>query len=364
MADDPTTTTIVHDTIADDVVSSFSDDEIERQQQQQQPLNDVVSPSPSPPPSTAAFADTYTPASFTVALAATPERKPIDDSRRLFQRLWTDEDEIELLRGYLEYTGARGGGGGGHHHDTTAFYDQIKNKLQLEFNKNQLVEKLRRLKKKYRNVVAKMSSGKEFVFKSPHDHATFEFSRRIWSNFRSSNVDFDHNTVAGGDAGGGLTTTTTRKRFREPNDDDNNNFNFDSVNNTNNNDDNAVFNAVSNDFVKSVGVSSQLQVFVEETIKNCLSPVLKDLVSNAAVNQCTTEGGGGGGGEEERERGSVRVKGVGELALNAMPLHFPRGGMDDKWRKQQIIELEVYSKRLHLVQDQIKSALDELRSIN
>ena len=35
-----------------------------------------------------------------------------------------------------------------------------------------------------------------------------------------------------------------------------------------------------------------------------------------------------------------------------------RGGdtMDERWRKQQILELEVYSKRLELVQDQIKSA--------
>lgn len=37
--------------------------------------------------------------------------------------------------------------------------------------------------------------------------------------------------------------------------------------------------------------------------------------------------------------------------------------VDEKWRKQQILELEVYSKRLELVQDQIKVALEELRSM-
>ncbi|CAI0384207.1 unnamed protein product [Linum tenue] len=36
---------------------------------------------------------------------------------------------------------------------------------------------------------------------------------------------------------------------------------------------------------------------------------------------------------------------------------------DEKWRKQQILELEVYSKRLELVQDQIRSQLEELRSV-
>lgn len=111
------------------------------------------------------------------------EKKPLpqqlDESRRLFQRLWTDEDEIELLQGFLDYTTQRGNA---HHHDTALFYDQIKSKLQLDFNKNQLVEKLRRLKKKYRNVMNKITSGKDFSFKTAHDQATFEISRKIWSS--------------------------------------------------------------------------------------------------------------------------------------------------------------------------------------
>lgn len=31
-----------------------------------------------------------------------------DESRRLFQRLWTDEEEIRILRGFLEFTSRRG----------------------------------------------------------------------------------------------------------------------------------------------------------------------------------------------------------------------------------------------------------------
>lgn len=126
---------------------------------------------------TTATTTTVTPSSVAVTKIATvdpiqePKSRQIDDSRKLFQRLWTNEDEIELLKGFLEYTASRGVG---HHHDTTAFYDQIKSRLQLDFNKNQLVEKLRRLKKKYRNVVSRISSGKNFVFKSAHDQETFE----------------------------------------------------------------------------------------------------------------------------------------------------------------------------------------------
>jgi hypothetical protein len=31
-----------------------------------------------------------------------------DESRRLFQRLWTDEEEIRILRAFLEFTSRRG----------------------------------------------------------------------------------------------------------------------------------------------------------------------------------------------------------------------------------------------------------------
>uniref|UniRef100_A0A803KPL4 Uncharacterized protein n=2 Tax=Chenopodium quinoa TaxID=63459 RepID=A0A803KPL4_CHEQI len=102
-----------------------------------------------------------------------------------------------------------------------------------------------------------------------------------------------------------------------------------------------------------------MQGLIEEAVRSCLSPMVKDMVNNT-VNG-TVFGGSSGG-----------IKGVGALALNAVPLNFSgvnsvggSGGdvMDEKWRKQQILELEVYSKRLELVQDQIKLSLDELRSM-
>ena len=64
-------------------------------------------------------------------------------------------------------------------------------------------------------------------------------------------------------------------------------------------------------------------------------------------------------------RGAFGARGF-SLNLNPMPLmNWSFGGgemVDEKWRKQQILELEVYSKRLELVQDQIKAAMEELRS--
>ncbi|XP_072994856.1 probable transcription factor At1g44810 [Typha latifolia] len=104
-----------------------------------------------------------------------------------YQKLWTEADEIAILEGFLEFVTERGTTHANYQHDTGPFYDRIKGRLQIEFNKNQLVEKLRRLKKKYRNTVARMER-KDFSFRSPHEKATFEIARNIWSpNFKPRN---------------------------------------------------------------------------------------------------------------------------------------------------------------------------------
>ena len=65
--------------------------------------------------------------------------------------------------------------------------------------------------------------------------------------------------------------------------------------------------------------------------------------------------------------GPFGARGFGGMAFNPLPLYSSGPSMmnlgigevmDEKWRKQQILELEVYSKRLELVQDQIKTSLE------
>ncbi|XVF06267.1 hypothetical protein REPUB_Repub06bG0032900 [Reevesia pubescens] len=284
-----------------------------------------------------------------------PPPQQFDESRRLFQRLWTDEDEIELLQGFLDYTTSKTNSNSSsshhHHYDTALFYDQIKSKLQLDFNKNQLVEKLRRLKKKYRNVMNKISSGKDFSFKSPHDQATFEISRKIWSN---SVGKVEDNVLDD-----------------EENNTNNNNININLIDESGEKKNFTPKSAATKKRSRSKGGKMEEKrvlndEFVitdhnfnnrKETVKSCLTPLFKELLGSVM-------GGGGGCGG----------RGISGLAMNAMPLSFGgslnfgggAGGngelMDERWRKQQILELEVYSKRLELVQDQIKAALDELRS--
>uniref|UniRef100_A0A1D1YFB2 Glabrous enhancer-binding protein-like DBD domain-containing protein n=1 Tax=Anthurium amnicola TaxID=1678845 RepID=A0A1D1YFB2_9ARAE len=311
-----------------------------------------------------------------LALALAEEKKPLavlEDSRRLFQRLFTDEDEIAILQGFLDFTSQRSAATShhAHHHDTGPFYDQIRTRLQLDFNKNQLVEKLRRLKKKYRNIVNKMGSGKDYAFKSPHDHATFDLSRKIWgSNLYSRGAgacpdddeDDDptpHPQIGGnGDCGGvgpaaSMMTSSDRRRSRRRG-------RRRSL---------VAAAAAAEALLMTPEAPVEVKVaeshmptamasvpnVIEETVRSCLSPLFKEMLCYAV---------GGPIGPGAASAGGFAGLGLSPLSLNAgsNPGNAPNAAaLDDKWRKQQILELEVYSKRLELVQEQIKLMLEELR---
>ncbi|KAK4379047.1 hypothetical protein RND71_000909 [Anisodus tanguticus] len=291
---------------------------------------------------------------FAVPVILPGMKKPsaaFDESRKLFQRLWTDEDEVELLQGFLDYTTQRGLNSSSqqHHYDTTAFYDQIKCKFQLDFNKNQLVEKLRRLKKKYRTVMNKMGSGKDFVFKSAHDQTTFEISRKIWSSggsyvrnspggsvgFSAPPEDVHTESVkvefqpSGGSTNVPMPTTNSAPIPVTP------------------------VAGVAAPATTPAAVATSVPSLIEETVRNCVSPIFKELLNSVANLNGPTRGLGFG---------------FGGMGMSPIPLGFGGGEIsmemmgDEKWRKQQMLELEVYSKRLELIQDQVKAQLEELRS--
>ncbi|MQL86705.1 hypothetical protein Taro_019238 [Colocasia esculenta] len=290
----------------------------------------------------------------------------LEDSRRMFQRLWTDEDEIAILQGFLDFSsGRRRAAVAAHHHDTGPFYDQIRARLRLDFNKSQLVEKLRRLKKKYRNVTGKMSSGKDHAFRSPHDQATFELSRQIWGNAIYSRggggdeVDVDDLAPhqVGDLEGGGVVAVSEprkpRRRSRKR-----------SVAE-------AAVTPAAGAVVLAAG-SAPVEVkiseshtspkamapvpnVIQETVRSCLSPMFKELLCWAVGGRMG--GGAVAGGILEGLTLSLLPLGVGSnhVKLEGAPM------ADEKWRKQQIMELEVFSKRMELVQEQIKLILRELR---
>ncbi|KAI3908284.1 hypothetical protein MKX01_027306 [Papaver californicum] len=109
----------------------------------------------------------------TITGATPPNATPTPNSDRKprFQRVFSEEDEIYLLKGFLEIT-----------QDTPnpamaapMLYERVGKSLSGEINQTQLIEKLRKLRQKYtKQVVEKL------VIKNPHEKEIFEISNKIW----------------------------------------------------------------------------------------------------------------------------------------------------------------------------------------
>ncbi|KAM7262518.1 hypothetical protein ACFE04_000201 [Oxalis oulophora] len=117
------------------------------------------------------------------------------DRKPLFQRLFTEKDEITLLQGIIDYTANIG-------NDPftriAAFYDYIKQSLQCDATEAQLHYKMKRMRKKYINISNRkgIKAGKEPNFTKHHERILFDLSKKIWPSIIANNniVDVDNTT--------------------------------------------------------------------------------------------------------------------------------------------------------------------------
>ncbi|XP_058754242.1 probable transcription factor At5g28040 [Vicia villosa] len=235
---------------------------------------------------------------------------------RQYQRIWTKQDEIELLKGYLDYIKQQGRTTTTLQSDVASFYDQVTPKFRADFNKNQIVEKLRRLKRKHKMVLDKAKEV-QVSFKSSHEQAVFEISRKIWGN------DTDHDV---------LDVDESRPVPDSPDLIDNIKMKAEHVDNCEETDKRVPKRprlAADNG-----DATSSIHGFIEETMRSCFSPLLKELLDDAPVEP-----------------------------LDVLPMLLSTEEERDEQRlKRRILELEVYLNRLELLQGQIKARLEDLRS--
>ncbi|KAK6149806.1 hypothetical protein DH2020_017331 [Rehmannia glutinosa] len=110
----------------------------------------------------------------------TSEKKSNDDSKKLlFQRIWSEDDEIVILKGMIDYATKKKSDPVA---DLNAFHDFIKKNLHVDVTRTQLQDKIRRLKKKYENNKSKEKEGKDRSFTKPHEQKAYELSKNIWGS--------------------------------------------------------------------------------------------------------------------------------------------------------------------------------------
>lgn len=109
------------------------------------------------------------------------------EKKLLFQRLWSEENEIELIQGMINYVEVKSKDPIA---DINDFHEFVKKSLHVDVNTRQVLTKVRRLKKKFENNVAKLenNNGKVRSLSNPHEKKMYELSKNLWGNNGNKNV--------------------------------------------------------------------------------------------------------------------------------------------------------------------------------
>ncbi|EOY13716.1 hypothetical protein QUC31_002408 [Theobroma cacao] len=112
-----------------------------------------------------------------VAVVEEVKKTGEDAKKQLFQRLFSEDDEIAVLKGMLDYYAKKGADPCA---DMNAFYDFVKKSIHIDVTKAQLMDKIRRLRKKFENNAVKGKKGEDKTFSKVHEQKAFDLSKKIW----------------------------------------------------------------------------------------------------------------------------------------------------------------------------------------
>ncbi|KAK3008580.1 hypothetical protein RJ639_014579 [Escallonia herrerae] len=234
--------------------------------------------------------------------AAMPE-----DPKKLFQRLWSEDDEIAMLKGMIEYTAKKGADPVV---DMNVFYDFIKKSLHFDCSKTQLADKVRRLKNKYVNNARKEKKKKGRTFSKAHEQKAYEISKDIWGKERNGGgVNVGNSTASG----------TARKAAQSQSSKVNNGLK-----------------------------SPQKEVDADKAVG-------KVKVGHGVSSLVPCGSGGRGVGDaglvEEYIRGGLELLGDEK-----------RTELEGKWRNLWLHEAEVFAERAELMGEQVKAVVEAIKS--
>ncbi|CAD5168195.1 unnamed protein product [Musa acuminata subsp. malaccensis] len=126
------------------------------------------------------------------------ERSELDNhggqKRQLFQRLWSLDNEIVLLKGLVEYRSKKGTVAASAH-DMEDLRNFIKGSFQTDFSNTQLADKVRRLKKKFETNNARAKNGADPTFTKPHEQDGYKLSKKVWGVNRITSEHLDANSA-------------------------------------------------------------------------------------------------------------------------------------------------------------------------
>ncbi|KAL4581130.1 hypothetical protein LXL04_017339 [Taraxacum kok-saghyz] len=121
-----------------------------------------------------------------VGAVSAPGPDNAGEKKPLFQRVWSEEDEIVLIKGMINYVDTKGKDP---MTDVNDFHEFVKSSLNVDVNNAQMTAKIRRLKAKFVNNVGKIEQhGKVRSLSNPHESKMYELSEALWGSKNASIV--------------------------------------------------------------------------------------------------------------------------------------------------------------------------------
>ncbi|KAH7859364.1 hypothetical protein Vadar_000091 [Vaccinium darrowii] len=266
-----------------------------------------------------------------------------------FHRIWTEPDEIRFLQHLLDSSANLSVP-----KDLNLFYSTFSRTTSHPYTKSQLYEKLRRLRKKFRVVSARLARGLHRAMLSPHERQLFDLSKRLWGGPDSSDTS---PFGGGGGCGGGGNSMQKNSMFNLVGVEVSFSPTLDINNHT-------VLNRIGGDddddqILEDNQVIDGGSIFVDNYSDAKLSEVNVEL-DNAVVaeQKLAMPIGGGGGGGGIGEVVARTVMNVFDQSLEEVRtvLVSDRGSdqpvvddLEKRWREQRVAELDVLGRRLRLV---------------
>ncbi|CAK9142624.1 unnamed protein product [Ilex paraguariensis] len=238
---------------------------------------------------------------------------PGDDSKKqLFQRLWSEDDEIVILKGMIEYTAKKGTDPFA---DMNAFHEFIKKSLHVEVTKAQLSAKVRRLKKKYENNASKEKKGKKRTFSNPHEQKSYEWSKKFWGG-ESDSVEVNNSLKVNGSPRKNQNQRGSKALVANP----------------------KVEEKKENGVLSPDGSKDVEKMEVEHNMAPPPSVQISRSIGDQSLEEKIIKDG------LELIKGPKRVE------------------LEDKWKKLHVEDVELYLKRVELICEQTKLVLEALKS--
>ncbi|PKU61086.1 Mediator-associated protein 1 [Dendrobium catenatum] len=110
-----------------------------------------------------------------------------DQEKEHFRRIWSNEDELALLQGIMEYKEQHRIIPYTHTH-AESLLKSVKDLLSISVSVNQINNKVRRLKRRYINTSIRQNLAKKSKFSDPHNAAAFDLSKKIWDSLKEESI--------------------------------------------------------------------------------------------------------------------------------------------------------------------------------